>query len=65
MFKKTRVHCSPTQVKIAILGSRGIPAQYGGFETIAEELSVGLAERGFEVYVSCESRTPLSESWRL
>ena len=62
MFKKTRVHYSPTKVKIAILGSRGIPAQYGGFETIAEELSIGLAERGFEVYVSCESRKLLSES---
>ncbi len=61
MFKKTRVHYSPTKVKIAILGSRGIPAQYGGFETIAEELSIGLAERGFEVYVSCESTKLLSE----
>jgi glycosyltransferase involved in cell wall biosynthesis len=42
--------------KIAILGSRGIPATYGGYETIAQELGVGLAKKGFEVYVSCESR---------
>ena len=41
---------------IAILGSRGIPATYGGFETIAQELGSGLAKRGFEVYVSCESK---------
>lgn len=44
------------KLKIAILGSRGIPAAYGGFETIAEELGSGLAKRGFEVYVSCESK---------
>jgi glycosyltransferase involved in cell wall biosynthesis len=41
--------------KIAILGSRGIPATYGGYETIAQELGAGLAQKGFEVYVSCES----------
>jgi glycosyltransferase involved in cell wall biosynthesis len=40
---------------IAILGSRGIPAAYGGFETIAQELSQGLSKKGYEVYVSCES----------
>jgi hypothetical protein len=28
--------------KIAILGTRGIPACYGGFETFAEELSMRL-----------------------
>lgn len=41
---------------IAIVGSRGIPARYGGFETIAQELGTSLAKEGFEVYVSCESR---------
>lgn len=40
-------------LKIAILGSRGIPANYGGFETLAEELSVRLSERGHEVTVYC------------
>ena len=38
-------------MKIAILGTRGIPAQYGGFETFAEELSSRLVERGHEVVV--------------
>ena len=33
-------------MRIALLGTRGIPANYGGFETFAEELSVRLAERG-------------------
>lgn len=38
-------------MRIAILGTRGIPANYGGFETFAEELSVRLVERGHEVTV--------------
>jgi glycosyltransferase involved in cell wall biosynthesis len=38
-------------MKIAIMGIRGIPANYGGFETFAEELSTHLAQRGHEVTV--------------
>jgi glycosyltransferase involved in cell wall biosynthesis len=38
-------------MRIAIAGTRGIPAHYGGFETFAEELSVRLAERGHTVVV--------------
>ena len=38
-------------MKLAILGTRGIPANYGGFETFAEELSTRLAARGHEVWV--------------
>ena len=41
-------------MKLAILGTRGIPARYGGFETFAERLSVGLAARGCDVTVYCE-----------
>jgi glycosyltransferase involved in cell wall biosynthesis len=40
-------------LNIAILGTRGIPAAYGGFETLAWELSTRLAERGHEVTVYC------------
>jgi len=40
-------------MKIAILGTRGIPARYGGFETFAEQLSKRLAEQGHEVAVYC------------
>lgn len=40
--------------KIAILGTRGIPARYGGFETFAEELSVRLVKRGVDVTVFCD-----------
>jgi len=38
-------------MKIAIMGIRGIPANYGGFETFAEELSTRLVQRGHEVTV--------------
>jgi glycosyltransferase involved in cell wall biosynthesis len=38
-------------LKIAILGTRGIPANYGGFETFAEECSAGLVSRGHQVTV--------------
>ena len=38
---------------IALLGTRGIPANYGGFETFAEELSTRLVDRGHQVTVYC------------
>jgi glycosyltransferase involved in cell wall biosynthesis len=40
-------------MKIAILGTRGIPNRYGGFEAFAENLSRKLADRGHEVTVYC------------
>lgn len=43
-------------MRIALLGTRGIPANYGGFETFAEEISVRLAERGHDVTVYCRER---------
>jgi glycosyltransferase involved in cell wall biosynthesis len=43
-------------MKIAILGTRGIPARYGGFETLADQLSKKLVERGHEVTVYCRRR---------
>lgn len=42
-------------MKLGILGTRGIPARYGGFETLAEELSARLAARGHEVTVYTRS----------
>lgn len=40
-------------MKIAILGTRGIPASYSGFETAVEQLASRLNERGHEVVVYC------------
>jgi glycosyltransferase involved in cell wall biosynthesis len=48
-------------VRIALLGTRGIPAAYGGFETFAEELSVRLAARGHQVTVYCRERQAFPE----
>ena len=42
-------------MRIAILGTRGIPGSYGGFETFAEHLSTRLAARGHEVTVYCRA----------
>jgi glycosyltransferase involved in cell wall biosynthesis len=51
---------------VAIAGTRGVPARYGGFETFAEELGRRLAERDHRVtvygrvpYVGPERRTYL------
>ncbi len=40
--------------RLAILGTRGIPAQHGGFETFAERLALYMSERGTEVTVYCQ-----------
>ena len=48
-------------LKIAIIGSRGIPNRYGGFEQFAEHLSLGLVERGHRVTVYCPHFHPLQE----
>jgi glycosyltransferase involved in cell wall biosynthesis len=53
-------------MKIGILGTRGIPARYGGFETLAEELSARLAARGHDVTVYTRTRyaEPGVREWR-
>lgn len=50
-------------MRIALLGTRGIPANYGGFETFAEELSIRLVERGHDVTVYCRER-PAQREYR-
>ena len=41
--------------RILIIGSRGIPAAYSGYETMIEALAPRLAERGWPVTVYCRS----------
>ena len=43
-------------MRIAIIGTRGVPARYSGFETCAEELGSRLVERGHEVTVYCRNQ---------
>lgn len=40
-------------MKLALIGTRGIPAAYSGFETAVENLAAVFAERGHEVVVYC------------
>jgi glycosyltransferase involved in cell wall biosynthesis len=44
-------------LKIAILGTRGVPPAYGGFETFAAELGTRLVQRGHDVTVYCRSQS--------
>jgi glycosyltransferase involved in cell wall biosynthesis len=43
-------------MRIALLGTRGVPARYGGFETAVEEVGRRLADKGHRVVVYCRSR---------
>ncbi len=41
--------------RVALIGSRGIPGRYGGYETMFDELAPRLVARGFDVTVYCRS----------
>jgi glycosyltransferase involved in cell wall biosynthesis len=45
-------------LKLAILGTRGVPPNYGGFETFAAELGTRLIQRGHDVTVYCRETGP-------
>jgi glycosyltransferase involved in cell wall biosynthesis len=52
-------------LKIGILGSRGIPNAYGGFEECAQHLAEGLVNKGHEVFAYNSSLHPYKENkWR-
>src|SRR5215203_1042003 len=42
-------------LRIAMLGTRGVPSVYGGFERCAEQMGSRLVERGHEVTVYCRT----------
>src|SRR5690349_16196177 len=44
-----------SSVKIALMGTRGVPASYSGFETCVEQLGQRLVQRGHDVTVYCRS----------
>ena len=51
-------------LRIGILGTRGIPNHYGGFEQFAEHLSTGLVAKGHEVFVYNSHNHPYhSNTW--
>ena len=57
---------NPDRLRIAMIGTRGVPARYGGFETAIEEVGRRLADRGHQVLVYCrnpEPDTPLPSTY--
>ncbi len=58
-------------LRVLILGTRGVPANYGGFETCVDEVGTRLAARGYDVTVYCrkssyppERRVPVCKGMR-
>ncbi|WP_284507173.1 DUF1972 domain-containing protein [Caballeronia sp. ATUFL_M2_KS44] len=45
-----------SEKQLSIMGTRGIPAQHGGFETFAERLALYLTKRGWIVTVYCQGQ---------
>ena len=54
-FGRAALPADPERPRILMLGSRGIPANYSGYETMIEALAPRLAERGWRVTVYCRS----------
>ena len=52
-------------MKVAILGTRGIPNSHGGYEQFAEYFAPFLVEKGYETYVYNSSLHPYKENiWK-
>ena len=43
----------PSKKTVAFCGTRGVPANYGGFETTVDEISRRFAENGYDAVVYC------------
>ena len=52
---------APEPLHLAMIGTRGVPAAYGGFETAVEEIGSRLAGRGHDVTVYCRHADDTSE----
>jgi glycosyltransferase involved in cell wall biosynthesis len=74
LFSATSVRESTTESsdmpvsQLFILGTRGIPARHGGFETFAERLALYLTQRDWKVTVYCQGEVSQTETiedtWR-
>jgi glycosyltransferase involved in cell wall biosynthesis len=51
-------------MKLAILGSRGFPSTYGGYETLVRHLGPYLVQAGHDVTVYCRARDQGRRIWR-
>jgi len=54
--------------KLSILGTRGVPAGHGGFETFAEKFALHMVAKGWEVTVYCQADDgppgPVIDEWQ-
>lgn len=50
--------------RVFILGTRGLPAKHGGFETCVQELAPFLVEMGWDVTVYCQEESGAAAVWR-
>jgi glycosyltransferase involved in cell wall biosynthesis len=51
-------------MRVALIGTRGAPARYGGFETAVEEIGAGLSELGHDVTVYCRTEPDAGSHYR-
>lgn len=64
--KQTPAPAGPGRgLSIAMVGTRGVPAHYGGFETCVEEVGARLADRGHDVVVYCRRASEDDDGDRL
>jgi glycosyltransferase involved in cell wall biosynthesis len=57
-MERTEPLCPTNNPKrVAIAGTRGVPARHGGFETFAEHLALYLVKHGWDVTVFCQQET--------
>jgi glycosyltransferase involved in cell wall biosynthesis len=50
--------------RVAIIGSRGFPSTYGGYETLVRYLARAWTEQGLDVTVYCRTRDEGRSTWR-
>jgi glycosyltransferase involved in cell wall biosynthesis len=63
--RAVRVRARQARHGVAIMGTRGVPANYGGFETFAERLALYLVDQGVPVTVYCRRHhATAGTSWR-
>ncbi len=58
---------SASRLQLHILGTRGVPAKHGGFETFAEQFALYMVSRGHEVTVYCQvlqNEAPFVDTWQ-
>lgn len=51
-------------MRVALIGTRGAPARYGGFETAVEEIGAGLSDHGHDVTVYCRTEPDAGSHYR-